>query len=271
MNARSTKTPKAAAVPDEAELRKQLDFARLPRHVAIILDGNGRWAATRFLPRIFGHRQGAKAVREVVTLSRELGIETLSLYAFSNENWKRPKDEVTALMELLKKYLHGEIATMMENKVRFRAIGQIDRLPAGVVQLIRSVEAQTADHRGMTLLLALSYGGRAEIVDATRRIAEAVRKGEIQADQIDEALFSAHLYAPDLPDPDLLIRTSGEVRISNFFLWEAAYTELYFTETLWPNFGRCDFLTALLDYQKRERRFGHVHPAAPAEPEKRAR
>ncbi len=268
MNARSTK---AANTPYEAELRKQLDPARLPRHVAIILDGNGRWAATRFMPRIFGHQQGAKAVREVVTLSRELGIETLSLYAFSNENWKRPKDEVAALMELLKKYLHGEIATMMENQIRFRAIGQIDRLPEAVVQLIRSVEAQTAEHRGMTLVLALSYGGRTEIIDATRRIAEAVQKGEVAPDQIDETLFSFHLYAPDLPDPDLLIRTSGEVRISNFYLWEAAYTELYFTDTLWPNFGRCDFLSALLDYQKRERRFGHVHSVPPEAQGKRAR
>jgi undecaprenyl diphosphate synthase len=243
---------------DEMGLTFLLDRRRLPRHIAIILDGNGRWAATYDLPRILGHRQGAKSVREIVVLSRELGIEVLSLYAFSSENWSRPKREVTQLMALLSRYLENELRTMMKNGVRLRTVGQIERLPAPVVRLIRDVEAQTAENRGMTLVLALSYGGRAEIVDAAKRLAEGVRKGEIALEEISEAQFAGYLYAPDLPDPDLLIRTSGEVRVSNFFLWQMAYTEFYFTDTLWPNFGRRDFLAALLDYQGRERRFGRV-------------
>jgi undecaprenyl diphosphate synthase len=243
---------------DEAGLAALLDRRRLPRHIAIILDGNGRWAATYDLPRILGHRQGAKSVREIVVLSRELGIEVLSLYAFSSENWNRPKGEVTQLMVLLSRYLKNELRTMMKNGVRLRTVGQIERLPAPVVRLIRDVEAQTAENQNMTLVLALSYSGRAEIVDAAKRLAEGVAKGEIALEEISEAQFTDYLYAPDLPDPDLLIRTSGEVRVSNFFLWQMAYTEFYFTETLWPNFGRRDFLAALLDYQGRERRFGRV-------------
>lgn len=245
-------------LPSEAALLAQLDRPTLPRHVAIILDGNGRWANTARLPRIFGHRQGVKAVRETVILSRELGIETLSLYAFSNENWNRPAAEVTALMALLTQYLKGEIATMMENGVRLRTLGQIERLPAPVVRLIRATERETSDNKGMTLVLALSYGGRAEIVDAARRLVEAAKKGEVAAAEITEDTFANYLYAPDLPDPDLMIRTSGEMRTSNFLLWQMAYTELYFTPTLWPNFGRRDFLAALIDYQRRERRFGRV-------------
>jgi len=250
-------------LPTEAVLLAQLDRPTLPRHVAIILDGNGRWANTARLPRIFGHRQGAKAVRETVILSRELGIETLSLYAFSNENWNRPATEIAALMTLLTQYLKGEIATMMENGVRLRTLGQIERLPTPVVRLIRATERETADNKGMTLVLALSYGGRAEIVDAARRLASAVEKGEVATSAITEETFANYLYAPDLPDPDLMIRTSGEMRTSNFLLWQMAYTELYFTPTLWPNFGRRDFLAALIDYQRRERRFGRVTPVGP--------
>ncbi len=243
---------------DEAGLQSLLDRQNLPRHVAIILDGNGRWAKTNDLPRTLGHRQGAKSVREIVVLSSELGIETLSLYAFSSENWNRPKREIIQLMALLSRYLKNELRTMMDHAVRLRTVGQIERLPAPVVRLIRTVEAQTAKNKGMTLILALSYGGRAEIVDAAKRLVVAVQKGEIEVEEITEARFASHLYAPDISDPDLLIRTSGEVRISNFFLWQMAYTEFYFTDTLWPSFGRRDFLTALLDYQGRERRFGRV-------------
>lgn len=242
----------------EEGLRSMVDTQNLPRHVAIILDGNGRWASKNALPRILGHHQGAKSVREIVLLSCQLGIETLSLYAFSSENWNRPKREVSQLMSLLSRYLKSELRTMVDNGVRLRAVGQIEALPASVVRLIRSVEARTAEHCKMTLILALSYGGRAEIVHAAKELVHAVQKGEVGVEEINEAQFATHLYAPDMPDPDLLIRTSGEVRISNFFLWQMAYTELYFTETLWPNFGRRDFLTALLDYQGRERRFGRV-------------
>jgi len=260
----------AKRLPAEAALLAQIDRPTLPRHVAIILDGNGRWANTARLPRIVGHQQGAKAVREVVILSRELGIETLSLYAFSNENWNRPATEIASLMKLLTHYLNAELDTMMENGVRLRTLGQIERLPAPVVRLIRATELKTADNKGMTLVLALSYGGRAEIVDAARRLAAAAKKGEVETSAITEEAFARYLYAPDLPDPDLMIRTSGEMRTSNFLLWQMAYTELYFTPTLWPNFGRRDFLTALIDYQRRERRFGRVTPVGPKKIEKGA-
>jgi len=241
----------------------RLDHARLPRHIALILDGNGRWATTRRLPRVFGHYEGAKSVREIVILAREVGVSVLSLYAFSNENWARPKSEIHALMTLLKTYLARETDTMLKNGVRFHAMGQISRLPVAVVRLIREVESRTAGQNEMTLVLALSYGGRAEIVDAAKRLAQDVQENKILAADIDEARFSRYLYMPDLPDPDLLIRTSGETRLSNFLLWQMAYTEFYFTETLWPNFTRCHFLEALLDYQSRERRFGGVLEAAP--------
>jgi len=263
----STRVPSNSEVTESA-LLAQLDRENLPRHVAVILDGNGRWAKTNRLPRIFGHRQGAKSVRAIVVLSRELGIEVLSLYAFSNENWRRPKGEIVALMTLLEKYLQGELNTLMENNVRFQAVGQIERLPAPVARLVRSVEATTAGNTAMTLILALSYGGRTEISDAAVRLAEDVQRGKIALEEITEDRFARYLYAPDVPDPDLLIRTSGEMRISNFLLWQMAYTEFYFTETLWPSFRRCDFLHALLAYQKRERRFGRVR-SKPAEPKAR--
>lgn len=243
---------------DEETLGAMIDPQNLPRHVAIIMDGNGRWAAQKNLPRIAGHRRGIQSVREIVTFSRELGIETLTLFAFSNENWQRPSTEISQLMMLLERYLKQELKTMMKNEIRFRTIGQIERLPASVVRMIRSVEEKTEQNKKMTLILALSYGGRAEVVDAVRRIMEEFQKEKISLKDLDEELFSRYLYTQEVPDPDLMIRTSGEVRISNFLLWQLAYTELYFTKTFWPDFRRKDFLLALLDYQGRERRFGLV-------------
>ncbi len=242
----------------ENALLSQLDRKNLPKHVAIIMDGNGRWAAHRKLPRISGHERGIRSVREIITLAREIGIETLTLYAFSNENWNRPAREITQLMILLERYLLKELKTMMANDIRFRAIGQIDRLQHSVAKLIHSVEEETKNNDKMTLVLALSYGGRTEIIDAINKIAEDIQKETLSLKDLDEDRFSSYLYSNELPDPDLMIRTSGELRISNFFLWQVAYTELYFTKTLWPDFKKEDFLLALLDYQGRERRFGHV-------------
>lgn len=246
----------------EESLLAMLDRSNLPKHVAIIMDGNGRWAAQKHLPRIAGHRKGIQSVRETITFSRELGIETLTLYAFSSENWHRPAAEITQLMMLLERYLKKELKTMAANEIRFRAIGQIERLPASVIRSIRSVEEKTEKNRKMTLVLALSYGGQTEIVDGVKQVVEDLQREKISIKDLDEALFSTYLYTRDIPDPDLMIRTSGEVRISNFFLWQLAYTELYFTKTLWPDFKRKNFLLALLDYQNRERRFGLVSGGA---------
>lgn len=242
----------------EEALFAMLDPQNLPKHVAIIMDGNGRWAAQKNLPRIAGHRRGIQSVREIVTFSRKLGIEALTLFAFSNENWNRPAPEISQLMMLLERYLMQELKTMMENEIRFRTIGQIERLPSSVLRMIRSVEEKTEKNKRMTLILALSYGGRAEMVDAVRRMMEEFQEEKISIKDLDETLFSRYLYTQEIPDPDLMIRTSGEIRISNFLLWQLAYTELYFTKTFWPDFRRKDFLLALLDYQGRERRFGLV-------------
>ncbi len=245
--------------PDkERTLLEQLDRNNLPEHVAIIMDGNGRWAAQRHLPRIAGHRKGIDSVREIITFSRKIGIKTLTLYAFSNENWNRPAKEITQLMVLLELYLKKELSTMMENGIRFRAVGQINRLQDSVSSLIHSIEDQTKKNNEMILVLALSYGGRTEIVDAIKDTLKDLQQERISLKDLDEALFSTYLYTEDISDPDLMIRTSGEIRISNFFLWQLAYTELYFTTTLWPDFKKEDFLVALLDYQSRERRFGLV-------------
>lgn len=252
------KSDKNKMTAEEAALLSKLDQDKLPKHVAIIMDGNGRWAAQRHLPRISGHQRGIRSVREIITFAREIGVKHLCLYAFSNENWNRPLKEVTRLMILLERYLIKELETMMSNGIRFLAIGQIDRLQNSVSDLIKTVEEKTRHNTQMTLVLALSYGGRTEIVDAVKKIAVAIQKDQISVKDLDEALFSRYLYTQDLPDPDLMIRTSGEIRISNFFLWQVAYTELYFTKTLWPDFRKRDFLLALLDYQGRERRFGSV-------------
>ena len=246
-----------AAVPpgsEEEGLVRRVDFSRLPRHVAIIMDGNGRWAASRHLPRVEGHRAGIESVRTTVESSARLGISVLTLYAFSVENWKRPDTEVSALMGLLRHYLRLELKTLLRNNIRFHVIGQRERLSPEVRQELQSAEANTAGNTGMIFNIALSYGGRAEIVDAARR---AIRDG-IGADELDEALFGSLLYTAGQPDPDLLIRTSGEMRVSNFLLWQIAYAEIWVTEALWPDFRMRHLLEAVVDYQKRDRRYGAI-------------
>ncbi len=228
----------------------------LPRHIAIIMDGNGRWAQARGLPRVAGHRRGAEALRRTLTAASELGIPYLTLFGFSSENWKRPLTEVDDLMGLLRHYLRGEIAELHRNGVRLRVIGEIGRLSADLVTLIANAEALTRGNRGINLTIALSYGGRAEIVAAARAIAVKVAAGSLAIEAVDEDLIAGHLFTADLPDPDLLIRTSGEQRISNFLLWQCAYAELVFTKTLWPDFGRPDLDEAIADYCGRERRYG---------------
>lgn len=232
---------------------------RLPRHVAIVMDGNGRWARQRGLARSEGHRRGKDSVRAVVDTALELGIQYLTLFVFSNENWHRPGTEVRFLMQLVHRYLMTETKRLMKRGIRLVAVGQTARLPAEVRRVLEEAIAATAGNRRMTIALALSYGGRQDIIGAVRRIAEAVAAGAFGVDQIDEALLKSQLATAGLPDPDLLIRTSGEQRISNFFLYELAYTELYFTETLWPDFREREFLQALSAYQARERRFGALN------------
>jgi len=228
----------------------------LPRHVAVIMDGNGRWATQRGLSRIQGHRRGKDSVKEIVETAREIGIEFLTLYAFSTENWERPEREVDALMGLLRRYLRSELNKMMRHRIRLRAIGNLRRLPHEVLADIREVEHSTRANDGMTVQLAVSYGSREELVAAVRRLARKVRDGVLAPEDIDEQALSDSLMTAGIPDPDLLIRTSGEMRLSNFLLWQVAYTELYVTDVLWPDFRRPQFLAALDDYRRRERRFG---------------
>lgn len=239
-----------------AELAQQLDPSRLPRHVAIIMDGNGRWARERGWPRIYGHRNGTGAVREVVTAARALGVKYLTLYAFSMENWQRPPDEIHALMLLLRAFLRRERQLMIDKGIRLRSLGRVGDLPAGVQQtLARTMEA-TAHGTEMVLSLALSYGGRTEIVDAVNRLLADIDAGRRGTEPVSEPVFSTYLDTAGLPDPDLLIRTSGELRVSNFLLWQIAYAELYITPVYWPDFTDRHFVDALLAYQRRERRFG---------------
>ena len=237
--------------PDEA-LARQIDFARLPTHVALIMDGNGRWAAKRHLPRVEGHRAGIEAVRQTVETSARLGIGVLTLYAFSVENWKRPRAEVSTLMKLLKQYIRLEIGTLLENNIRFQVIGRRDELAPDVRKELSDATERTARNTGMLFNIALNYGGRAEIVDAARQAIEA----RVSPGDLDEHRFAEFLYTAGQPDPDLLIRTSGEMRVSNFLLWQIAYSEIWVTSILWPDFRRADLLHAVVDYQKRERRFG---------------
>ena len=241
-----------------AILEKGIDLQRLPAHVAIIMDGNGRWAKQRLLNRIHGHERGAETVRTVVTASREIGLPTLTLYAFSTENWQRSAIEVSALMSLLKNFLETEKPVMMSNGIRLNAIGQIERLPQDVQDVLFQTLEATRNNPGMVLNLALSYGARAEIVRMTRILAEKASAGSLNPQSITEETVSAHLYTYNLPDPDLLIRTSGEMRISNFLLWQIAYSELHITKTLWPDFSRDEYLDILKDYQQRDRRFGNA-------------
>ncbi|MFA6899534.1 MAG: isoprenyl transferase [Desulfurivibrionaceae bacterium] len=227
-----------------------------PRHVAIIMDGNGRWAEQQGKPRIMGHRAGVESVQDIVRTARELGIGVLTLYAFSTENWKRPPLEVQALMGLLKTFLESELATMVHNNVSLRCIGQKDRIPPEVREVMERVIRKTAGNTGLILNLALSYGGRNEITQAVQAIARKCLDGALSPEAIDQAVLEQHLYTAGLPDPDLMIRTGGETRLSNFLLWQLSYAELYFSEILWPDFRKQDLLTAILDFQKRQRRFG---------------
>lgn len=230
----------------------------VPVHVCVIMDGNGRWASARGVPRAEGHRRGAESVRAVIKEAARLGVGYLTLFGFSSENWKRPSGEVTDLMGLLRLYLRKELSDLHKQGVRFRVIGDRTRLPEDVQKLASAAEERTRDNTGLTLVIALSYGGRAEIVNAARMLAEKVHAGDMAPDAIDEAAFAGHLETADMPDPDLLIRTSGEQRISNFLLWQCAYTEFVFTETLWPDFGVQDFQDAIGEYQSRERRYGAI-------------
>jgi undecaprenyl diphosphate synthase len=235
---------------------EEMDLKNIPHHIAVIMDGNGRWAKKKSLNRIKGHIKGVDAVREVIKACRELGVKILTLYAFSVENWKRPKEEVSALMKLLKEYLIKERDEMVKNHIRLCAIGRIEDLPPDVQTTLKETIQKTGQGDGMILNLALSYGGRSEILHAVQEILRDVQKGKIRSDEISFHRFSQYLWTQGIPDPDLLIRTSGEFRISNFLLWQIAYTELYVTETLWPDFDRGELMKAIVDYQSRERRFG---------------
>jgi undecaprenyl diphosphate synthase len=243
---------------NEEKLLKKLDKGRLPQHIAVIMDGNGRWAQKRGLPRIYGHKAGVNAVREVIKASGEIGIKYLTLYAFSTENWKRPKEEVNFLMDLLVEYLSKEVDELNKNNVVLKFIGDITKLPEKCQLEIERSEKLTRGNTGLVVNIALNYGGRDEIVKATRSICEKVLKGELMPGEISEEVISRHLYTAFQPDPDLIIRTSGEKRLSNFLLWQSAYSELWFTDVLWPDFKRKHLLEALLYYQTRKRRFGGV-------------
>jgi undecaprenyl diphosphate synthase len=252
-------------------LAQAIDPDRLPAHIAIIMDGNGRWAKRRALPRVAGHKAGIGPVRATVEACTRLGVKVLTLYAFSVENWKRPRHEVETLWRLLRYYLRQELPDLQKNDIRLQAIGRLDALPAQVRRELDSVIEATAANRGLLVNLAINYGGRAEIVDAVNSILEMSRlDGSIATLKLDEDLISTSLYTAACPDPDLLIRTSGEMRISNFLLWQIAYAELYVTETLWPDFTRADLLRAIADYQKRDRRYGGLSAAQPEQIEAKA-
>ena len=242
-----------AADPGHLSLARAIDPQRIPAHIAIIMDGNGRWARQRKLPRVAGHKAGVGSVRSTVETCARMGVGALTLYAFSVENWKRPRAEVETLWRLLRVYLGSELDLMMRNDIRFGAFGRLDELPAFVRGELNDVIDKTSSNRGMRLNLAINYGGRTEIIDAVRRLVEDARHGEVE---VTEEAISERLYTAGVPDPDLLIRTSGEMRVSNFLLWQIAYAELYVTNTLWPDFDRAELLRAILDYQKRDRRFG---------------
>jgi undecaprenyl diphosphate synthase len=243
----------------DSDLLMRIDKGKLPRHIAIVMDGNGRWAQRRSLPRNAGHRAGVVAVDDIVTTARKLGISCLTLYALSTENWSRPRQEIRALMGILRIYLRKELRRMVRENIRFNPIGRMQDLPDAVQALLFETMAYTSQNDGMIFTLALSYGSRTEIIDGVRRIADAIQRGELLPDAITEGMFGNYLYTAGLPDPDLLIRTGGELRLSNFLLWQTSYTELYFTEVLWPDFRGDDLLRSIIDYQQRERRFGLTH------------
>ena len=245
----------------EESLLERIDLKRLPRHIAVIMDGNGRWAKSRNLPRVEGHRAGIASVRETVETAARLELQVMTLYAFSVENWKRPRYEVATLMLLLKEYLRKELATLMDNNIRFVPIGRVDGLDESVQRELRYAEEQTARNTGLLFQIALNYGGRAEIVDTVNRIMTLLREREMTDAVIDEAFFSDHLYTANVHDPDLLIRTSGEMRVSNFLLWQIAYAEIHVTKVLWPDFRKRHLFEAIIDFQSRDRRYGGVDGA----------
>ncbi len=246
---------------DEEDLLRLIDFARLPRHVAIIMDGNGRWAQLRNKNRVEGHRAGIDAVRDTVETAARLGLEVLTLYAFSIENWKRPESEVSVLMGLLKHYVRSELETLLQNNIRFRVVGRAQELAPEILEELVRAEQRTAGDSGLQFNIALNYGGRAEIIDAVKRLFADLLKDGRSPEAIDEAALASRLYTAGQPDPDLLIRTSGELRVSNFLLWQIAYSEIWVTDVLWPDFRRRHLLQAIVDFQKRERRYGGIAPA----------
>jgi undecaprenyl diphosphate synthase len=248
----------SVTAPGEEKLLEEVRAQPRPAHVAIIMDGNGRWATSRGLPRVAGHREGVKTARAIVRAADAIGLRYLTLYAFSTENWSRPEDEVTTLMRLLEESIYRELPELMENNVRLRVIGRTAGVPLPVRRGLDHVVAETEKNTGLTLLMAFNYGGRDELLDAFRSLARRVRAGELEPDTISEADVSGALYTDGVPDPDLLIRTSGEMRVSNFLLWQIAYTELWITPTLWPDFGPSDLYRAVADFQRRSRRFGGV-------------
>ena len=255
-------TVPAGLTRKQAELFAKLDPERLPKHIAVIMDGNGRWAQRRHLPRVAGHKRGVEAVRDVITLGSRIHLPAMTLYAFSAENWKRPKTETSFLMALLRTYLKNEVPLMNDNNIQLRYIGRIHELPPEVQERMAWATEQTAKNTGMIMTLALNYGARAELIDAFQAIVKAAtNNGGLKDLVIDEAMVSRNMYASDLPDPDLVIRTSGEMRLSNFLLWQLAYTEIYVTQTLWPDFDGNHLLEALEDFQRRERRYGNVGAA----------
>lgn len=249
--------------PEEATLLSSLDPQRLPRHIAVIMDGNGRWAQKRHLPRVAGHRAGTQSARSTIETCARLHVEALTLYAFSVENWRRPKAEIEFLMSLLREYIRKETPLLQRNNIRMRFLGRPQDLPPAVQRDTREATDALAGNTGMVLSIALNYGGRAEIVDAMNSVLR-LRNGHKPPEPVTEDELARHLYTADLPDPDLLIRTSGEMRVSNFLLWQIAYAEIFVTETLWPDFNRARFLEALLDFQKRERRYGGIDSRSPA-------
>ncbi len=244
---------------DEEKLLGKLDRARLPVHIAIIMDGNGRWAKMKGLSRIGGHRAGVNTVKEIVLFCNDLGIKVLTLYTFSTENWKRPKVEVRALMSILKRYLRKEIEELKKQRIRLKVIGRLSELPSPVRRELENGIKATSENHGLILNLALNYGGRIDILDGVRKLIKDIQKGECTLEDLDEELFSRYLYTSGLPDPDLLIRTAGEMRVSNFLLWQISYAEIWVTPTYWPDFHRANLLQAIVDYQTRERRFGGLN------------
>ena len=234
----------------------KIDHSRLPRHVAVIMDGNGRWARRRHLPKMAGHKAGIKSVEEVIKAAKAIGLKIMTFYTFSTENWKRPKEEVQSLMRLLEDYLGKDVEKLIKEGIRIRAIGRISGLPPAIQLKLRKVEERTLNNKSLLVNLALNYGGRSEIVDAVKKIAEEIKEKRLEPDDISEDNFADYLYTVGIADPDLLIRTSGEMRVSNFLLWQISYSEIYMTKKLWPDFGKKDLKKAVLDYQARDRRYG---------------